>query len=141
MPIWEQGLTFVQLNFMIKTFRNYFLLIICLVIAVFGEGQAISSKDTVKIPHNYKPEFKRLLNHEAIEREQKAIFASDGTADLIFSPSNNIEINFLLTRVLTEKAPLMQYQIETDKVLDHRLKVNYLKGLENILYLNKSLSS
>ena len=133
MPIWNQGLTFVQLNYMTKIFRKYFLLIFLLITALVANGQEISSRDTLKIPADYKPEFRRQFNHDAIEKEQAAIFNSDGNSDKLFSPTPNKEINFLLTRTLTDKVSMIQYRVETDKVFDHRLKINYLKGLENVL--------
>ena len=59
--------------------------------------------------------------------------SSDGKTDNSFSPSSNEEINFWLNQALVKKVDAMQYSIETDKIFDHRLKVNYLKGLENLL--------
>ena len=118
---------------MIATSMKYYFFSICLISATIAVGQGISLKDTVKVPEGYKPEFRRQINHEAIERERNSIFTSDGTNDKTFSPTANPEINFSLTKRLTEKVPLLQYQVETDNGFDHRLKVNYLKGLENVL--------
>ena len=118
---------------MIAMFRKYFLLLICVISTVLVNGQTSVSSDTVKIPSDYKPEFRRQIHHEYIEREVNGIISSDDKGDKMFSATTNDEINFLLTRELIEKIPLIQYQIETDKNFDHRLKVNYLKGLENLL--------
>jgi len=96
----------------------------------FGQGPAFSDTG---IPANYKPEFNRLRNHDLIDAEQKAILNSDGKADGFFTPSDDDEVNRLLTSALIKKVDILQYDIETDTIFDHRLKVNYLKGLENIL--------
>jgi len=118
---------------MISTLTRYLIpgILILSFRPVNAQGPALP--ETVTIPSNYKPEFNRLRNHELIDAEQKAILASDGKADKLFTPSTNEEVNFQLTRTLTKEVDIIQYSIETDSVFDHRLKVNYLKGLENIL--------
>jgi hypothetical protein len=84
---------------------------------------------------NFKPEFRRLINHENINREQRGLFASDGKVDEEFVVSPNAEVNFLMTRVLAKGGRIdeLRYKIEFDSSLDHRLKVNYLTGLSNML--------
>ena len=82
---------------------------------------------------NFKPEFRRLINHEAIDKEQKSLLAADGKTDNQFVISTNEEINLRLTKVITNEIDEFQYKIETDSLLDHRLKVNYLTGTSNIL--------
>src|SRR5215831_16945850 len=118
---------------MISTLRLY--LIVCTLSLAYlkssSQGVAISDSS---IPASYKPEFNRLRNHDLIDAEQKAIMNSDGKADQFFTPAADDEVNLLLTNALTRTVDLIQYAIETDTVLDHRLKVNYLKGLENILH-------
>jgi hypothetical protein len=117
---------------MIATLLRY--LIACILLLAFTPAiaQGPSLSDSI-IPADYKPEFNRLRNHELIDGEQKGIMASDGKADKFFTPSADDQINSLLTQVLTKQVDIIQYNIETDTVFDHRLKVNYLKGLENIL--------
>jgi hypothetical protein len=109
-----------------------FLALAFLLCSFLSYTQGVSFADTVIIPSDYKPEFRRQLNHENIDAEQRAILSMDGT-DQSFNPSINEEINMLLTRALIRKTDIIQYLVETDTVFDHRLKVNYLKGLENIL--------
>jgi hypothetical protein len=104
-----------------------------LIIAAVSVAQGVSTIDTLKIPANYKPAFARELKHDYIDKEQKAILATDGTADKIFTPTTNEDINFLVTQSLVKRIDALQYLIETDKTFDHRLKVNYLTGLENVL--------
>jgi hypothetical protein len=93
-----------------------------------------SQMDTSRLL-NFKPEFRRLINHDNINKEQKALLASDGRADDEFVVSSNEEVNFLLTRLLVRGGGIdeLRYKIETDSVLDHRLKVNYLTGVSNLL--------
>jgi len=112
---------------------RYLILLNCIFAFSILNGQEINPLDTTRISADYKPEFRREFNHDAIENEQKAILDSDGSADKTFSPSNDNEINFLLTQALIKKVNIIQYLLETDSVFDHRLKVNYLKGLDNIL--------
>jgi hypothetical protein len=107
-----------------------FLYALLAAFSLHGQGNI---PDTVKIPEGYTPEFQRRINHDAIDNEQALILASDGKADKSFSPSGNNQTNSLLTQALTRKTDIIQYLIETDKVFDHRLKVNYLRGLENML--------
>lgn len=97
------------------------------------QAQGVSIADTINIPDTFKPAFARELRHDAIDAEQKAILASDGKPDLFFTPSKDEDVNFLVTKALTKRVDVFQYLIETDKLLDHRLKVNYLSGLENLL--------
>jgi len=117
---------------MISTFR-YFLTIPLLIAAGLSFSQTPSRQDTIKDYKNFQPEFRRLINHEAIDREQKNILASDGKPDSGFVTSSNDEINFIITYSVVNKVDRIQYKIEKDTVLDHRRKVQYLKGLENML--------
>lgn len=96
-------------------------------------GQSLLPADTLRIPDSYKPEFRRQLNHDGIDKEQKTILSMDGAADSLFSPSEKPELNLILTRSLLQKTDWLQYRIETDSLLDHRLKVFYLSGLGNLL--------
>jgi hypothetical protein len=118
---------------MIATLSRYFIVCILLLAIQPVNAQGPYLPDSIIIPANYKPEFNRLRNHELIDAEQKAILASDGKSDKFFTPSANDEINFLVTQILIKEVDIIQFSIETDTLFDHRLKVNYLKGLENIL--------
>ena len=96
---------------------------------------SMAQTDTLKYA-NFHPEFRRLINHEAIDKEQRALLASDGRVDNEFVVSPNEEVNFLLTRLLKKYGSIdaLQYKIESDSLLDHRLKVNYLSGVANMLH-------
>lgn len=81
----------------------------------------------------FEPEFRRLINHEAIDKEQNNLLSADGKTDTKFVVSTNDEINIMLTDVLISSIDDFQIKIETDSLLDHRLKVNYLTGVSNML--------
>ena len=117
---------------MISTTR-YFLTILFIQLAATVFSQGLAQSDTAKDFKNFQPEFRRLINHEAIDKEQKNILSSDGKADNSFSASPNDEVNFFVTSALINKVDWLQYKIEKDTILDHRRKVQYLKGLENVL--------
>ncbi|MBI5370592.1 MAG: hypothetical protein HZA79_01060 [Sphingobacteriales bacterium] len=114
-------------------FTRYFILSCLLAAFAASEAQGLTHFDTLTIPAGYKPEFSRERRHDLIDAEQKLILASDGLPDDQFAPSDKEEINQLLTRSLVRKTDWLQYRIEKDTVLDHRLKVFYLSGLENLL--------
>lgn len=84
-------------------------------------------------PKHFQPEFRRLINHEAIDKEQQSLLAADGKDDKLFVASTNEEINIMLTNVLIHDIDDFQERIETDSLLDHRLKVNHLTGVSNML--------
>ena len=117
---------------MIKISR-YILFSGLLLVFTCATAQGFAGFDSLSIPAGYKPEFRRQLNHDGIDGEQKTIRDGDGREDNLFTPSDKEEINQLLTRSLVRKTDWLQYQIETDSTLDHRLKVFYLSGLENLL--------
>ncbi len=115
------------------TATSRYLILLLLIAPILADAQGVSMIDTLKIPAGYKPTLNRERNHDLIDKEQKAILSSDGKADKLFTPSSNDDINFLVTQALIKKVDNIQYLIETDKVFDHRLKVNYLSGLEYVL--------
>jgi hypothetical protein len=117
---------------MIKISR-YFILSGLLLAFTCATAQGFASFDSLSIPAGYKPEFRRQLNHDGIDGEQKTIMNGDGREDNQFTPSDKDEVNQLLTRALVRKTDWLQYRIETDSTLDHRLKVFYLSGMENLL--------
>ena len=111
------------------------ILIICVFLSLAGKtgAQGVSLADTLTIPATFKPAQNRQLWHDRIDLEQKTILSGDGVADNSFTPSRDDDVNYLLTRSLVKKTDVLQYLYETDKALEHRLKVNYLSGLENLL--------
>ncbi len=108
-----------------------FVAFVCQILPAGAQGLSVS--DTLIVPPGIKFDFSRQLWHDNIDAEQKKIQDSDGKADKAFTPSQKDEVNFVLTQAITRKVDNIEYMIETDKGFDHRLKVNYLSGLENLL--------
>ncbi len=113
--------------------KTYLVLNLLLLTALATSAQVVRLTDTIRIPASYKAAFTREFNHGLINNEQKLILNSDGKADELFAPTSNEDVNFLLTKSLIKKVDAIQYLIETDPVFEHRIKVKYLKGLENVL--------
>ncbi|HUM66029.1 MAG TPA: hypothetical protein PLV32_09295 [Chitinophagaceae bacterium] len=82
---------------------------------------------------DFKPEFRRLINHENIDREQRSLMDADGKSDNLLAVSTNPEINMLITSTILKSVDDFQEKTELDSLLDHRLKVNYLTGVSNML--------
>ncbi|RYF97420.1 MAG: hypothetical protein EOO02_20865, partial [Chitinophagaceae bacterium] len=87
----------------------------------------LSSAITIKPPKN------RELFHDYIDKEQKDLLGADGKTDAQLNYSANDEVNLLLTNSIGKTVDEFQYNIEADSTLDHRLKVNYLTGMSNVL--------
>ncbi len=105
-----------------------------LLITLFACTAIHAQGDSFVVPQTYNPEFKRSLNHDNIDKEQLILFKSDGKADKFFYPVQSDEINFMINAAATQTIDWLQYKIETDTLIDHRLKVKYLKGLENTVH-------
>ena len=114
--------------------RPFSILIVLFVSFLFGtKGLAQNLTDSFSTPVGYKPEFRRERNHDLIFTERRLIVEGDGAKDTRFTPSDNTVLNEALTRTLLVDVPRLCFRIETDTELDHRLKVNYLSGLEGVL--------
>lgn len=125
---------------MVTINKYFFLLISLILVSPFLSAQMDTMDDIVpkfSIP-KYTVPINRQALHETIDGEQKNILTSDGKADKIYNATSDEEINFLLTKALTYKVDVLQHQIEKDSALDHRLKVNYLTGISNLLKFIKS---
>lgn len=82
------------------------------------------------------PEFRRQLNHDYIDKEQKAFINYNNRQQTSVK-----EIDFHINQAISQKVDQLQYKIEKDSSIDHRLKVQYLHGLENVLkYINQNRS-
>ncbi|MFI5187039.1 MAG: hypothetical protein ACHQF0_09960 [Chitinophagales bacterium] len=114
---------------------KYLVLLSCLLAFQPLLAQA-EDPDPVK---DLKPPKNRELFHDFVDKQQKEILKSDGKADGEFSPSSNDEVNFLLTKAVTNDVDWVQYRIEKDTVLSSQGKIKYLRGLENLLkYFNNN---
>lgn len=113
---------------MMATFKHILLISGFSLAATF----AFAQPDTSHV-RELKPPKNRELFHDNIDREQTALMGSDGKADGQFAVSANPEVNMLLTQVLKQRVDAFQYEVESDSLLDHRLKVNALSGMANVL--------
>src|ERR1700746_1912447 len=114
---------------------KYVVLLACLLAFQPLLAQA-EDPDPVK---DLKPPKNRELFHDFVDKQQREILKSDGKADDQFNPSSDEQVNFLLTRAVTNKVDWVQYRIEKDTVLSSQGKIKYLRGLENLLkYFNNN---
>lgn len=83
-------------------------------------------------------DIRRVKLHEDIDKWQEKVLETDGRRDDMVVAVRNDDINMLITDLLTRQVNAVQDTIETSKKLDHRLKVKYLTGLQNMLkgYVN-----
>src|SRR5690606_23899149 len=114
--------------------RSIFIILISFSISnnnLFAQGDNNQYK-------NLNPEFRRQLNHDHIDREQKSFVDFKKAADV----KTTEETNFFINQSIEIKADEIQFNIEKDSVLDHRLKVQYLHGLSNVLkFINNNRGS
>lgn len=75
----------------------------------------------------------RIRYHENIEKEQQTALRFNGGNGEWINASGNKDINTLITNALIRDINILTDSIEKDTRLDHRLKVKYLSGLENLL--------
>ncbi len=81
-----------------------------------------------------KVDISRIRYHENIEKEQRQAlgFRSNGEQKLI-KASDNSYINTFVSNTMLERVDALKDAIENNTALDHRLKVKYLSGLENLV--------
>ncbi len=118
---------------MIWSLRIFLLAFLILPMKLLAQGGSRPVADSLSIPATYKPEFRRERNHELIDQEQMRLLATDGTADSLFDPLREEFSKSYLTRAFTKKVDWLQYRIEIDPTIDHRLKVSQLYGLEFLI--------
>lgn len=107
------------------------LLLLCRAYPVYAQGAAAGQPFV--FPQGYRPEFRRELNHEQIAAEQRSLCKLDGRDDSLFAPTADATLNQAISYSLLDEVNRIRFQIETDATLDHRLKVNYLYGLQSLL--------
>ena len=99
-----------------------------LVLFLFSEA-ATAHIDTLK----KKVDIARVRYHENIEKEQQLALHFNGGNGEWVNASANKAINTLVTNALIKEVDVLKDSIESGTKLDHRLKVKYLSGLENLL--------
>jgi hypothetical protein len=80
-----------------------------------------------------KPDIRRVKLHEDIDKLQMKLLASDSKPDDLIELTADMEVNLLLTDIYTRRTDDLQDSIEQSRVIDHRIKVKYLAGLEGLL--------
>ncbi|OYW19948.1 MAG: hypothetical protein B7Z54_02490, partial [Sphingobacteriales bacterium 12-47-4] len=80
-----------------------------------------------------KPDIRRALYHDFVDKQQSMALAADGQADRSYQPTGNEEIDFILTEALVNRVDALQFQFEKDSIYAHPVKVRYIRGLEEIL--------
>src|SRR5690606_14970294 len=125
------GINFVSLYIMRSSTFFIFIFTAFFHVSLYAQGDSNQYK-------NLKPEFRRQLNHDYIDREQKAFAGFKQAANTSLTK----ETEFYINQAVQNKADEIQFNIEKDSILDHRLKVQYLHGLSNVLrYINNNRRS
>ncbi|MFT3703840.1 MAG: hypothetical protein QM802_15860 [Agriterribacter sp.] len=107
-------------------YKSFFLIILICISALIAKGNDV---DTTK----KKIDITRIRYHENIEKQQKfALQYNNGDGTLI-NVSQNKDINAFITEAIVNEVNILKDSIESATYLDHRLKVKYLSGLENLL--------
>jgi hypothetical protein len=89
----------------------------------------VSGADTTRL----QIDIRRQKLHEDIDAVQARLLAADGRSDRELALTADREVNLLLTDVYTRRLDALQDSLEVGTLLDHRLKVKYLTGLEHLL--------
>lgn len=122
-------------------FRYIWLLVILAFLASDASAQRKSRRKKKKevpvqivdtIPA-YTVAINRQIMQEAIDKEQLLLAASDGLSDKQLTTSKDPKLNDAVTDALFKRVDWLQFEIETDKVLDNRLKANFLTGIVDVL--------
>ena len=103
------------------------------VLAVLCNGAVAVAQGGNSVKVAFKPDIKRALFHDNVDKSQRAALRADGKADARFTLSTDDEINYLVTESLVQEVDSVQYKIERDSLIDHRHKVFYLTGLDKML--------
>lgn len=106
----------------------YRILLSCF-LAVLLLEPAYARQDTTR----KKVDIRRVKIHEDIDKLQQGMLVQDGQGELIIRAVPDEDINLLLTDLFTRQLDIVQDTLEQSRSLDHRLKVKYLTGLENLL--------
>ncbi|MBS1750963.1 MAG: hypothetical protein JST63_13750 [Bacteroidetes bacterium] len=107
-------------------YRQFFVIIL---MCISGFTVLGNEADTLK----KKIDITRIRYHENIEKQQKIALHYKGGDGTTIRVSHNAEINDFVTNALVGKVNALRDSIESATNLDHRLKVKYLSGLENLL--------
>jgi hypothetical protein len=90
---------------------------------------ALASQDTGRT----NVDIRRAKLHEDIDLWQQKVLETDGRRDDIVFTGKDEDVNLMITDLMTRQVNLVQDSLENSPRLDHRLKVKYLTGLQNML--------
>lgn len=80
-----------------------------------------------------KVDIRRAKLHDDIDKLQETILATDGRKDDLIYAVRDEDINLIITDLMVRQVNQLQDSLENHSKLDHRLKVKYLSGLQNML--------
>jgi hypothetical protein len=103
------------------------LLLLCLLI--FQVSLVLAHADT----GSRKVDIRRAKLHDDIDKLQETILATDGKKDDLVYAVKDEDINLIITDLMIRQVNVLQDSLENHSKLDHRLKVKYLTGLQNML--------
>ncbi len=112
---------------------SLFLKSLLLLPGLYASAQTSVFYSHVALDKGCKPPIGRVLWHDRIDREQKNTLRADGKADMEFKAGNNDDLNYFITRAITNRVDDLQCKIESDSTLGDQKKKSYLSGLEKIL--------
>lgn len=100
-----------------------------LILGYFLIQLAMAGPDT----SHYGIPINRQLYHDNIDREQKKYLLQKPGSGALIPVSTSDEINIQVTDAIIRQVNELQDSIELNENLDHRRKVKYLRGLENLV--------
>lgn len=103
------------------------ILLLCTVLFQVGLLWAAPDTGTRRI------DIRRVKLHEDIDKLQNSILETDGKKDDLIYAVRDDDINLIITDLMIRQVNVMQDSLENHSKLDHRLKVKYLTGLQNML--------
>ncbi|HEX5667604.1 MAG TPA: hypothetical protein VFX73_02310, partial [Chitinophagaceae bacterium] len=103
------------------------LLLFCLL--TFQVSVVLAYTDT----GSRKVDIRRAKLHDDIDKIQETILETDGKKDDLVYAVKDEDINLIITDLMIRQVNVLQDSLENHSKLDHRLKVKYLTGLQNML--------
>lgn len=100
-------------------------LLVIITLGIIYSGSSFAQKINIPIS--------RQGFHDNIDKEQVNADKFDGKTDNLVKVSDDQNMNLQVTNAIFKVVDDMQVEIELDTALDHRLKVKYLSGIQQLL--------
>lgn len=100
-------------------------LLVIITLGIIYSGSSFAQKINIPIS--------RQGFHDNIDKEQVNADKFDGKTDNLVKVSDDQNMNLQVTNAIFKMVDDMQVEIEKDTALDHRLKVKYLSGIQQLL--------